>query len=43
MVRPDMTLNAESYRMEDGFVLVPFSAVRAVKDYIVVDKKASTQ
>ena len=42
MVRPDMTLNVENYRTEDGFVLIPFSAVRAVKDYIVVDKKAST-
>ena len=43
IIRPDMTLNVESYRTEDGFVLVPFSAVRAVKDYIVVDKKASAQ
>lgn len=42
LIRPDMTLSIENYRTEDGLVLIPFSAVRAVKDFIVVDKKAST-
>jgi sporulation protein YlmC with PRC-barrel domain len=42
LIRPDMTLNVENYRSEEGLVLIPFAAVRAVKDYIVVDKKAST-
>lgn len=42
IIRPDMTLNVENYRTEDGLVLIPFSAVRAVKDFIVIDKKAST-
>ncbi|MCD1294538.1 photosystem reaction center subunit H [Methanocella sp. CWC-04] len=42
LIRPDMTLNVENYRMEDGLVHIPFTAVRAVKDFIVVDKKAST-
>ncbi len=41
IIRPDMTLNVENYRTEDGLVLIPFSAVRAIQDYIVVDKKAS--
>ena len=41
MLDPDMTLNVENYRTEDGRVLVPFAAVRAVKDYIVVDRYLS--
>lgn len=41
IIRPDMTLNVENYRSEDGLVLIPFAAVRAIQDYIVVDKKAS--
>ncbi len=43
MVKPDMTLNVDNYRMEEDCVLMPFSSVRAIKDYIVVDKKASIQ
>jgi sporulation protein YlmC with PRC-barrel domain len=41
IIRPDMTLNVDSYETQDGMVLIPFAAVRAISDYIVVDKKAS--
>ncbi len=39
VIRPDIALNTDGFRMEDGFILIPFDSVRAVKDYIVVDKK----
>jgi len=38
VVKPDIALDKEKYQMEDDFILVPFDAVRAIKDYIVVDK-----
>lgn len=38
VVKPDIALDKEKYHMEDDFILVPFDAVRAIKDYIVVDK-----
>lgn len=41
VVKPDMALDKEKYRVEDNFVLVPFDAVRAIKDYVVVDKNLS--
>jgi sporulation protein YlmC with PRC-barrel domain len=41
IIRPDMTLNVDNYETQDGMVLIPFAAVRAISDYIVVDKKAS--
>lgn len=39
VIKPDIALNTEGFRMEDGFLLLPFDSVRAVSDYIVVDKK----
>jgi sporulation protein YlmC with PRC-barrel domain len=38
VVKPDIALDKEKYQMEDEFILVSFDAVRAIKDYIVVDK-----
>ena len=38
MVKPDIALDKEKYKKEDEFILVTFDAVRAIKDYIVVDK-----
>ncbi|MCJ7541247.1 MAG: PRC-barrel domain-containing protein [Desulfobacterales bacterium] len=38
VVKPDIALDKEKYKKEDEFILVPFDAVRAIKDYIVVDK-----
>jgi sporulation protein YlmC with PRC-barrel domain len=38
VVKPDSGLNRTKYREEGKFVLIPFSSVVAVKDYIVVDE-----
>ena len=37
-VKPDSGLNRTKYREDGKFVLIPFSSVVAVKDYIVVDE-----
>ena len=37
VIKPDAELNRQKYREEGKFVLVPFSSVCAVRDYIVVD------
>lgn len=47
VVKPDSNLPRQKYREDGKFVLIPFSSVVAVKDYIVVDesravKKAET-
>ncbi|MCK5217660.1 MAG: PRC-barrel domain-containing protein [Methanosarcinales archaeon] len=41
VIKPDMGLDKEKFKIDDDFVLISFDAVRAIKDYIVVDKKAS--
>lgn len=41
VIRPDIALNTDEFRMEDGFILIPFDSLKAVSDYIVVDKKVS--
>jgi len=41
VIKPDMGLDKEKFKVVDDFVLISFDAVRAIKDYIVVDKKAS--
>ena len=38
MVKPDSELNRMKYREDGKFVLIPFSSVVAVKDYIVIDE-----
>jgi sporulation protein YlmC with PRC-barrel domain len=37
VITPDAELNRQKYREAGKFVLVPFSSVCAVRDYIVVD------
>jgi sporulation protein YlmC with PRC-barrel domain len=38
VVKPDMSIDKSRYKPEGNYILVPFSAVRAVRDFIVVDK-----
>ena len=38
VVRPDKELNRMKYREEGRHVLIPFSSVVAIKDYIVIDE-----
>jgi sporulation protein YlmC with PRC-barrel domain len=37
VVKPDSQLTRSKYREDDKYVLLPFSSVCAVRDYIVVD------
>jgi len=37
-VKPDKELNRMKYREDGRFVLIPFSSVVAIKDYIVIDE-----
>jgi sporulation protein YlmC with PRC-barrel domain len=41
VVKPDPGANLEGYNIEDNFVLLPFECVRAVQDFIAIDKKAA--
>ncbi len=38
VVKPDMSNDKSRYKPEGNYILVPFSSVRAVRDFIVVDK-----
>ena len=42
-VKPDPDLNVQEFRTENDFIFLPFDAVRAIKDYIVVDRKLIKQ
>lgn len=41
VIKPDMALDTTNFRVEDNFVLIPFESVRAVKDYVVVEKRSA--
>jgi sporulation protein YlmC with PRC-barrel domain len=43
MVKPDPDLNVQEFKIENDFLLLPFDSVRAIKDYIVVDRKMARQ
>ena len=43
VVKPDPALNRMKYREDGKFVLIPFTSVVAVKDYIVVDENRATK
>jgi len=39
IIHPDQTFSTEGYNLEDNnLLLVPFEAVKDIKDYIVVDR-----
>ncbi len=38
VVKPDLSVDRARYQAEGNYMLLPFSAVRAVRDFIVVDK-----
>lgn len=39
VLTPAEGLDLTKYQKEDDYILIPFSAVSAVKDYIIVDKE----
>lgn len=43
VIKPDSELNRMKYREQGKFVLIPFSSVVAVKDYIVVDESRAVK
>ncbi len=42
VVKPTSMVETSKYKTQNGYVLVPFEAVRAAKDYAIVDKKLIT-
>jgi sporulation protein YlmC with PRC-barrel domain len=42
VVKPTATVETSKYKTQNGYVLIPFEAVRAAKDYAIVDKKLIT-
>ena len=42
VVKPAAMVETSKYKTQNGYVLVPFEAVRAAKDYAIVDKKLIT-
>lgn len=42
VVKPGSMVDTSKYKMQDSYVLIPFEAVRAAKDYAIVDKKMIT-
>jgi sporulation protein YlmC with PRC-barrel domain len=43
LVKPDSHLSRQKYREDGKFVLIPYSSVVAVKDYIVVDESRAVK
>ncbi|MCE8423868.1 MAG: PRC-barrel domain-containing protein [Candidatus Methanoperedens sp.] len=42
VVKPSNNVDLSKYKKQNNFVLIPFEAVRAAKDYAIVDKKMVT-
>ena len=42
VVKPGAMVDTTKYKTQDSYVLIPFEAVRAAKDYAIVDKKMIT-
>ncbi len=42
VVKPNLTVDTSKYKKEDNLIFIPFEAVRAAKDYAIVDKKMAT-
>ena len=42
IVKPGPTVDISKYKTQDNYVMIPFEAVRAAKDYAIVDKKMIT-
>jgi sporulation protein YlmC with PRC-barrel domain len=42
MVKPNTFVDTSKYKNQDNYLMIPFEAVRAAKDYAIVDKKMVT-
>lgn len=43
VVKPNSEIPRQKYREEGKFVLIPFSSVHAVRDYIVIDESKAAK
>ncbi|VVB89496.1 PRC-barrel domain protein [uncultured archaeon] len=41
-VKPNSLIDISKYKSQENYLLIPFEAVRAAKDYAIVDKKMIT-
>lgn len=42
VVKPTNNVDISKYKKHNNYVLIPFEAVRAAKDYAIIDKKLIT-
>jgi len=42
VVKPAYMVDTSKYKVQDSYIMIPFEAVRAAKDYAIVDKKLVT-
>ncbi len=42
VVKPTNNVDVSKYKKQNNYVIIPFEAVRAAKDYAIVDKKMIT-
>jgi len=42
VVKPNSMVETSKYKTQDNYLMIPFEAVRAAKDYTIVDKKLIT-
>ncbi len=42
VVKPNTFIDTSKYKSQDNYLMIPFDAVRAAKDYAIVDKKMIT-
>ncbi len=42
VVKPAPNVDTSKFQTQSGYVMIPFGAVRAAKDYTIVDKKLIT-
>ncbi|HNY33369.1 MAG TPA: PRC-barrel domain-containing protein [Methanothrix soehngenii] len=43
VIKPDKELNKTKYREGGRFVLIPFTSVVAIKDYVVIDESRAVK
>jgi sporulation protein YlmC with PRC-barrel domain len=39
VIKPDMNLDTSGYKMQDGYILLPFEQVVGIEDCIVIEQK----
>lgn len=42
MVKPNPVVEVSGFDVQDDYIVIPFKAVKAIKDYAIIDKKLIT-